>query len=524
MKRFYFFLVVIALLSACTTPKYLPREYSKEYREKVKETKSIRKTERPDVIIPPIEQVPVNGLWVQAGENWAYDYLNVPAAIKKTDFSKARKVIVFIFDTGGEYEHEALKKATRRDLQKSFTDEGSGKDGNGHSTHVAGIIAGVTPGKDIGICAELVNRNLLHVVPIKVLHNDGYGYYSWIANGINYANSLVDKLQKEGYFVVYNFSLGGGGKDETVSMALAAAVNKGVLVFAAAGNTGSEGINYPGSDISSNSVAALSLTNGKVERATYSTYGNGLFASAPGTSIYSTFVPGNEYAALSGTSMATPTMAAQAAWVAATTDATVNASQVLAILQVNSTDLQPDGWDKYTGYGFQYTDRIVNGGDDTDPCPKCPNDPDPTPDPGKHELRGVWVSVHNPGSVQWQYNGEQQMYTVKIDKIEVFVQGEQQEPIFTKLADGIIKDFVQRNVIVVERGKHDEIDVARYVLTFLDFSFRDKGYTIHEAGEIWTTTKQAVSVRIVANEYSRAIDSASSSNVRCFTVQRIGGK
>jgi chromosome condensin MukBEF complex kleisin-like MukF subunit len=116
------------------------------------------------------------------------------------------------------------------------------------------------------------------------------------------------------------------------------------------------------------------------------------------------------------------------------------------------------------------------------------------------------------------------MYTVKIDKIEVFVQGEQQEPVFTKLADGIIKDFVQRNVIVVERGKHDEIDVAMYVLTFLDFSFRDKGYTLHEAGEIWTTTKQAVSVRIVANEYSRAIDSATSGGVRCISEQRIDRK
>jgi subtilisin family serine protease len=117
---------------------------------------------------------------------------------------------------------------------------------------------------------------------------------------------------------VLSNSWGGKGDDGTggaLKDAIARAGAAGVLVVAAAGNDGTNNDSEPFFPASYNlenmvNVAATNETDGL---AFFSNTGaRSVHVGAPGTNIYST-VPGSKYAKLSGTSMACPHVAGEAA-------------------------------------------------------------------------------------------------------------------------------------------------------------------------------------------------------------------
>lgn len=138
-------------------------------------------------------------------------------------------VKVAVLDTGIDPNHPDLKGKVVDKV--SFVKDESPEDGNGHGTHVAGIIAGSgasSGGKYKGVApgASLMN--------IKVLNNVGYGPASSIMEGIEYA---VDNGAD-----IISMSLGGSiwppdGTDP-LSITANAAVDAGVVVIVAAGNSG----------------------------------------------------------------------------------------------------------------------------------------------------------------------------------------------------------------------------------------------------------------------------------------------
>ncbi|MEM0330126.1 MAG: S8 family serine peptidase, partial [Archaeoglobaceae archaeon] len=108
-----------------------------------------------------------------------------------------------------------------------LTDDGTAEDLNGHGTHVASIAAGTgneTEFKGVAPGAYLMN--------VKVLNQSGWGYNSWIIQGIEHAvGNGTD---------IISMSLGSiptSGEDP-LSLACDAAVENGVIVVAAAGNYG----------------------------------------------------------------------------------------------------------------------------------------------------------------------------------------------------------------------------------------------------------------------------------------------
>ena len=256
------------------------------------------------------------------------------------NFSKSNpSVNIAILDTGIDQNHEDL--SSKIVSNKNCTNSVTVDDLYGHGTHVAGIAAALT-NNGIGVAGVGYNASLMNV---KVLDDGGSGYYSWIANCIVWA---ADNGAK-----VINMSLGGGAKSKTLENAVNYAWGKGVVIVAAAGNSGNTSPTYPGYY---SNVIAVAATDQNDRKASWSSYSNRwVDVAAPGVSIYSSFPNhpytinkklGYDYA--SGTSMATPHVAGLAALLWSSNFGTTNTS---VRNRIESTADKISGTGKYWIYG-----------------------------------------------------------------------------------------------------------------------------------------------------------------------------
>lgn len=189
-------------------------------------------------------------------------------------------------------------------------------DENGHGTHVAGIIAAKNDG--FGVTGVAPGATIL---PLRVLGADGSGWLSDIAAAIDYAVANGAK--------VINLSLGGTLDYSLIRISVEQAVASGVTVVAAAGNGGSgAAASYPAAYPGAIAVAATTESN---LIATYSNSGNYIDVAAPGSAILSSWPTGTGYARLSGTSMASPHVAALAALIIQRNTATAITTSPAAI-------------------------------------------------------------------------------------------------------------------------------------------------------------------------------------------------
>lgn len=201
---------------------------------------------------------------------------------------------IAILDTGIDSDHPDLQ-ANLGAGAAAVNCSGSGcnynwDDDNGHGTHCAGIANAVDNSRGVvGVSTSAT----LHAV--KVLGRNGSGSYSGIAAGIEY-------VADQGWDVA-SLSLG-GGQSSAVADAVQYAYNRGVLIVAAAGNSGpcSNCVGYPAAEPES---IAVSATNSSDGLARFSSTGSQIEIAAPGANITSTYVGGG-YESLNGTSMACP--------------------------------------------------------------------------------------------------------------------------------------------------------------------------------------------------------------------------
>jgi subtilisin family serine protease len=84
------------------------------------------------------------------------------------------------------------------------------------------------------------------VIPVKVLGQAGFGFSSMIAKGIVYVTDLKTSGALGNSPLVINMSLGGSALDAVEKAAIDYAINHGVLIVAAAGNEGEDGMSFPG--------------------------------------------------------------------------------------------------------------------------------------------------------------------------------------------------------------------------------------------------------------------------------------
>jgi subtilisin family serine protease len=241
-------------------------------------------------------------------QQWGLDMIEADPAHQVATGSGA---VVAVIDSGVQADHPDL--AGRLLPGYDFVDnDGTPQDGNGHGTHVTGIVA-ADAGNGIGI--EGVAPGAM-VLPVRVLGNDGSGSTAAVAQGIDYAVAH--------HADVINLSLGSdvplvGGNPPEFDQAIGRALDAGIVVVAAAGNSGLPACDQPSGQGRLLCVGAVDR-NGN--RAYYSNFGQGLGITAPGGAgvpfdhdILSTYPPGT-YAELAGTSQATPHVAAVAALLA----------------------------------------------------------------------------------------------------------------------------------------------------------------------------------------------------------------
>ena len=124
-------------------------------------------------------------------------------------------------------------------------------DQNSHGTHVTSTIIGYSlRGTPINGVAPMA-----HIIPVKVLNQNGSGWSSVIARGITYIADLKESVSPNKPIVI-NMSLGGPSLDVLEQAAIDYAISKGVIIVASAGNNGTYGMGYPGAYAPVISVAA----------------------------------------------------------------------------------------------------------------------------------------------------------------------------------------------------------------------------------------------------------------------------
>lgn len=278
-------------------------------------------------------------------QQWGIKALNIDQLWSKPIVNSKRPVIA-ILDTGVDITHPDLKdniwnnphetegEAGYDDDGNGFVDDAHGwdfvynyhemDDNNSHGTHVAGIAAAAD--NAIGIVGA--NPKAL-IMPVKVLDDDGRGTLADVVKGINYA-------AQNGADII-NLSLGSG----SISTAMVEALENAYItstIVASAGNDFSpiydknHGLNYPaayycviGVQATSDAAGTMAyFTNYDPDGPVFSrcdisldlnrekdptvVYGINYEVKAPGFNILSS-VPGGNYAAYNGTSMASPLVA-----------------------------------------------------------------------------------------------------------------------------------------------------------------------------------------------------------------------
>lgn len=294
-------------------------------------------------------------------DQWGLKAIGAPKARGST--IPRRASIVAVLDTGVSSEHPDLQGRVLTEYGYNPIEESRDtEDRQGHGTHVSGIIAG--SGQEgsgvVGVAADS------YILPIKVLGDSGTGSIEDIIKGIDYA---IDWEGPHGERVdVINMSLGSPYRSSLYGDAVKRARKSGITVVAAGGNLP---INV-GDPAFWADVVAVGAVDRHKKIAPFSARGEDLDIVAPGVDVISTVpatsrgflglgpreVVGYDRIPMSGTSMASPHVAAAAA-ILKSQNPELTPEEVMYLLYSTAEDLGETGWDPLYGHGLVRTDLAV---------------------------------------------------------------------------------------------------------------------------------------------------------------------
>jgi subtilisin family serine protease len=274
---------------------------------------------------------------------WGLDMVHADDAHAVTTGAGA---VVAVVDTGIDAAHADLQGRVLPGYD--FVDnDGTPQDGEGHGSHVAGVIA-ADANNGVGVDSVAPGAKIL---PVRVLGDNGSGTSGAVAAGIDWATNHgadVINLSLSG-----QIPLGGLGGEADIDAAIGRALDRGVVVVAAAGNDTlplCENNSFQGR------VLCVGAVDKRGNRSFYSSFGQGLGLVAPGGSslpgtdedVLSTWNDG-QYEYLAGTSQATPHVAGVAALLVSLG---VRGQAAVQRILATATDAGPPGPDAQFGAGI----------------------------------------------------------------------------------------------------------------------------------------------------------------------------
>jgi subtilisin family serine protease len=226
----------------------------------------------------------------------------------------ARPVVVAVVDTGVDASQPDLAGAVLPGVNLVNGDASSADD-NGHGTSVAGVIAALANNGvgGSGVCGSC------SILPIKAMGADGKGDLATVATAIVRATDMGAR--------VIDLSLGGPAGMDALKQAVDYANSKGVLVVAAAGNSGHGVPFYPAGYANVLSVGASDKLDHLYP---WSEHGSWVRVTAPGCNVVPQLHGG--YGNFCGTSSATPLAAGLAGLMLARSPHATN-TQIIAAMQ-----------------------------------------------------------------------------------------------------------------------------------------------------------------------------------------------
>ncbi|MEW6130117.1 MAG: S8 family serine peptidase [Acidobacteriota bacterium] len=261
-------------------------------------------------------------LWSAGGGATEYYTQWVPLKIRLPEahmVTRGAGNTIAVLDTGVDFNHPQL--AGHLLPGYDFIDDDNdptevgvyGEDrGFGHGTHVTGLVALVAPDA--------------RIMPIRILNERGEGSLWTLAQGLLYAVDPDDNLSTNDGANIINLSLSTIERSKLIKDILRAVtcqditspdafpcIKPGVVVVASAGNNGYDTLEYPAAEPVSGLISVGASTEFDT-LASFSNFGSWVEIAAPGELVLST-VPGGGFGTWSGTSMAAPLVAGEAALV-----------------------------------------------------------------------------------------------------------------------------------------------------------------------------------------------------------------
>ncbi|NCC26291.1 MAG: hypothetical protein EOM25_14020, partial [Deltaproteobacteria bacterium] len=283
---------------------------------------------------------------------WQYGHLKMDSAAAWDLGVGSEKVTMAIIDTGLDGTHPEFsgRVVTGHNFHtKQDVPPGVHFDSYGHGTHVAGI-AGATGNNGLGVAGVDWKARIM---PLKV-NDEGEEVAEYVIESIPWA---VDHGAD-----VLNLSLGGPGYSQALQDVVSYACLKGALVVVSMGNNMTAVIQYPAA---CQGAIAVGSTDGRDQASHFSTWGEHISVSAPGSDILSTSKRDHGYVAASGTSMAAPQVAG-ALTLLRGLHPDWSIEEMRSHLEATADDVDEPGFDIRTGWGRINLHRLLAE-------PKAPN-------------------------------------------------------------------------------------------------------------------------------------------------------
>ncbi len=240
--------------------------------------------------------------WQDVALSQAWDFLD--------SSGPGDRVIIAVVDSGVDLDHPDLIDIMTTGYDFA-NDDAEPEDDAGHGTRVCGII-GALGDNGIGVAGVAWNTNV-EIMPLKFMKVNSGKTTGSVSDAVNAIYYAVDNGAS-----VINASWGFTSYSYALADAIQYAMDRGVLFVASAGNSGQDNDvkdHYP-SNYTHDNVIAVAAMDGTGVLASFSNYGQiSVDIAAPGVGLSTTDMNDGYVSYVSGTSYATPFVAAVAAMV-----------------------------------------------------------------------------------------------------------------------------------------------------------------------------------------------------------------